>query len=417
MSDPLRELGSTVGSVADELGDAAVLGDVRRRLLEAPSPRTRSRRGWATAALATAAVAALVLVLGVVFSRQPAALTFEVGSPSETGAVGTWLAATDAPLPVRFSEGTRLELHHGARLRVTEVTPHGARVLLEKGALEAEVAKVSGHAAWAFQAGPFTVDVTGTAFTTSWDPGAEVFHLQMQEGTVVVTGPLLERREMRGGEHLVVDVQAKRVQIARASSPPLPAACAGTTPSPAPPAPAASPTASATEPAPAPVRSGAPAATASGAPTEGWQRHLAAGRHADAMRALDDGTFAGVVANGSSGQVSALAEAARFGGRADRARQALLALRTRFGARGANTFLLGKVAADQLGAGGEALTWFAAYLQESPNGPLAEQALGRILGAQKPGTAEAIRLAEQYLSRYPSGAYAPLARRLKSAAP
>jgi hypothetical protein len=86
------------------------------------------------------------------------------------------------------------------------------------------------------------------------------------------------------------------------------------------------------------------------------------------------------------------------------------------GARGRSAFLLGKLAADHLGASGEAITWFQTYLAEEPSGGLAEQALGRVveLRHRSGDTAGAKKAAETYLARYPSGAYAALAKSLAS---
>ncbi|MFT3772482.1 MAG: hypothetical protein QM820_44375 [Minicystis sp.] len=76
--------------------------------------------------------------------------------------------------------------------------------------------------------------------------------------------------------------------------------------------------------------------------------------------------------------------------------------------------MLGKIAADQQGAAGEAVRWFETYLSEEPGGALAEQALGRILELRK-GEGDAARaVAERYLARYPNGAHAALARSLIS---
>ncbi|XYI02301.1 hypothetical protein ACMHYB_22065 [Sorangium sp. So ce1128] len=74
--------------------------------------------------------------------------------------------------------------------------------------------------------------------------------------------------------------------------------------------------------------------------------------------------------------------------------------------------MLGKLAADHLGAPGDALTWFQTYLDEEPGGGLAEQALGRLIELrQRRGDAAGARAAAAlYLRRYPGGAYASLAQ-------
>jgi outer membrane protein assembly factor BamD (BamD/ComL family) len=93
----------------------------------------------------------------------------------------------------------------------------------------------------------------------------------------------------------------------------------------------------------------------------------------------------------------------------------LLAVRNRFGARGRSAFLLGKIAADQQGAYGDAVSWFEIYQREEPQGSLAEQALGRIVDIHRRKNPAAARAAaERYLARYPSGAYADVAKRVLS---
>ncbi len=78
--------------------------------------------------------------------------------------------------------------------------------------------------------------------------------------------------------------------------------------------------------------------------------------------------------------------------------------------RGQSALLLGKIAADQQGSPGDAIDWFETYLREEPGGPLAEEALGRILELSAPDAARGA--AARYLARYPDGSRAALARSL-----
>ena len=133
------------------------------------------------------------------------------------------------------------------------------------------------------------------------------------------------------------------------------------------------------------------------------------------MDAAEAAGFSAEVGRASASDLLALSDAARFAGRPARAKEALLAMRRRFGARGSSAFLLGKIAADQLRSPGEAATWFEIYLQEEPSGPLAEQALGRVMEIRKRDAGAARLVAERYLARYPNGAYAALARSLTGA--
>ena len=87
------------------------------------------------------------------------------------------------------------------------------------------------------------------------------------------------------------------------------------------------------------------------------------------------------VLSGASGRdLSALADAARYGHRPALARRALLSMRERFAgspeARDA-AFFLGGLAEDGGTAGGAALDWYDRYLDENGRGRYAAQALGR----------------------------------------
>lgn len=409
----LEALGAEVAKVSDRAADPTTLPNARRRWLSAEVPARRARKVPALwLSLAGAVVAAAVLVF--VWRRDPA-VSFTVGAQASAGSVGQWVAPDgDAMVDVRFSEGTLVTLAPGARLRVTETSSHGATLLIERGSLHAAITHRDADTRWSVQAGPFEVRVTGTSFDARWDPATETFELTMLEGSVVVSGPRLPSgRSVVAGEQLIVSTN--RMELRAGAVPPPPSAL----PSAAPPASCASPASS--SPAPAPTTSAIASdvpAIATVAPTSSadadasWKALARAGKYRDAMNAAEAAGFSTEVARASSSELLALADAARFAGRPARAKEALLAMRKRFGARGSSAFLLGKISADQLGAPGEAVTWFETYLQEESGGPLAEQALGRVLEIRKKDPGAARVTAERYLARYPNGAYAALARSL-----
>src|SRR5262245_49616877 len=155
-------------------------------------PKALARRPARPLVLGIAAalcISAMVVVSSL--SSRPA-VSFELGSPPVRGEVGEWVAASSgAPLGVRFSEGTLLTLAPGTRMRVTETSPRGAEVLIERGKLHAAVVHAGRDTRWAVHAGPFDVRVTGTSFDASWDPDTETFDLLMKDGSVTMSGPLL----------------------------------------------------------------------------------------------------------------------------------------------------------------------------------------------------------------------------------
>lgn len=405
----LSQLGRTVADVSDAAADPTTLPNARRRWLSSTIPPPKPRR-WLVPAVSFAAALGVVVTLFFAWPRERA-LAFSVGADAP-GAVGQWVAPESAaPTAVRFSEGTVVTVAEGARLRVTETTAQGATLLIERGAIHAAIVHRSADTRWSVQAGPFVVRVTGTAFDARWDPASETFELTMLEGSVMVSGPRLpSERVVVAGEQLTVSQSRMELRAGASATPTTlaPAALTATAEPPATAAPAA-PDASGTA---APALSGAPApsASSSAAPEASWRTLARSGKYKDAMEAAEAAGFSAEVARGSAADLQALADAARFAGRPARAKEALLSLRRRFGARGSSAFLLGKIAADQLGSPGEAVTWFETYLQEESGGGLAEQALGRIIEIRKRDPGAARPAAERYLARYPNGAYAALAR-------
>jgi len=403
LSARITSLGKTVADVSDRSADPATIDQARRRWLSSASPiRRSSRRGLSIAVVAAACLAILAVVA---WPRGSSAISFQVGAPPIRGTVGDWVAAADGgdAVPMRFSEGSLVTLSPGARVRVLETTARGAGLLLEKGALHAAITHRGGDTSWAVRAGPFEVHVTGTMFDVGWDTATETFDLVMRDGSVVVSGPLLPPgRVVVAGEHLVVAVREGRMQLAVPSA--EPSATPSCAPDPAESAECAAPTS-------APLASATSSAAAPASAEPSWRELAARGKYKDALEAAERQGFEQELERASSGDLLALSDTARFAGRPGRARDALLAMRRRFGAHGRSAFLLGKIAADQQGSSGDAITWFETYLAEEPGGALAEQALGRILELKKARDPQGARqIAERYLARYPNGAYAALAR-------
>lgn len=408
MADPTRlsDLGRVLREEADARVQPEMIQRARRDFLERGREPRRNARG-PLLAVAALAVAVVLVVIAWPRSPEPGLLAFEVGSPPRTGVVGEWLAApVDGAVPMTFSEGTQLELEPQSRLRVREVRSDGAQVVLEKGTLRADVVPTDqGQPSWLFEAGPFSVAVKGTSFSTSWDPATDTFAIAMKEGRVVVQGPVLETpRELVGGDRLRVSVADRHVQLSRGTPPEAEAA--------SPPATEARVESPSGEDADEEPADAEPAASATATAKTSWRERARAGDYRAAMEQLDDGRFGALVTGSSQADLFFLADAARFGGRPDRAKSALLSARKRFGSSRA-AFLLGKVAADQLRSPAEASQWFQIYVREAPSGALAEQAWGRLLELSRGGDPERVRaLAQEYLSRFPNGGHAPLARQL-----
>src|SRR5690606_35999123 len=122
----------------------------------------------------------------------------------------------------------------------------------------------------------------------------------------------------------------------------------------------------------------------------------------------------------SGPELLVLADAARYAGRFVRATEALETVRRRFaGSDAAATaaFELGRIAMDVRRELVPAGDHFEAYLRERPTGSLAREALGRAIEARSRAgdNTRAERLAVRYLSTWPDGPHAKLARKVSAA--
>ena len=414
---------------------ARVLVDEARRSLGAMSLHQRSRglarvtarvaqgsggrlSPWVVAALGCGVVAAVGLAgRGLLHPARGAVLSYLVEGGT-CAADGSLHPAGDRRPTLRFSDGTQVELADpAAHVRVAAVTEHGARVALDGGELHAHVVHWSG-ARWLFEAGPFTVTVTGTAFALSWAPDDERLDLRLENGSLAVAGPVSDQPiALRSGQWLTVHLQRREVVIRD-----LPSVTMGAVDAAPPPA------ASAEAPIPSPPQGNDPGAVASARPhalespgeplplKRDWATKLATGELDEIVAEAERWGLGACLAEATSGELAALADAARYTKRGPLATQALLAQRRRFAgsARAAEAaFLLGRLTETQEGPAA-ALSWFEEYLVEAPRGAYAAEALGRRMSLveKTAGRERARTIAQEYLRRFPGGTYAGAARAL-----
>ena len=150
-------------------------------------------RPWPSLLLAGAGATAAILIGLWTWSRLP--ISFEVGATAVAGHPGDLISAPKSePTSLRFSEGSSLVLHEEGRLRVLATEPKGARVLVEEGTLEVNIVPArAGKKHWSFEAGPFSILVTGTRFKLSYQARDQSLGLAMREGQVIVSSSCLER--------------------------------------------------------------------------------------------------------------------------------------------------------------------------------------------------------------------------------
>jgi ferric-dicitrate binding protein FerR (iron transport regulator) len=404
----------------DKLGppDAAELDRGLDGFLARIAPNRSRPRGWVRWSWAGATVALCALVVLEVapglrrrwFAPEAPTLAYRV----EGGTVleGGYLRESGhAGMNVRFNEGSRVELAPGTRSRIRVVDRDGAHVGIERGKASFRVAHKS-ERRWLVDVGPFLVTVTGTVFTVSWDPLSEELDLRLQEGSVVVSGPVSAGEiKLRAGQRLVANLA--KVQTVLTEEMPgqaLPAP-ATTAPAPALPPPETQP------PVPGPSAATVAPAVARRTNDHHWSSKVARGEW---DRILGEAKRIGIEATlgeASSEDLFALANAARFRHRFDLARSTLLAERRRFPGSPRTleaTYLLGRVEESEESGTAQAIAWYDEYLAKAPTGPLAGEALGRkmTLTDKLQGPARARSLAEEYLRRFPKGNYAASAREL-----
>ena len=389
----LEPLAQRWREAADRSEPALDLDRSRERLLVAQrqlSAASRARPSWWAISAAAAVVAVLI---GVAFGAYRFA--GQSGGPEP----GAWVqTGENERLPVEFSEGSRVVLEPRSRVRVATVDPRGARMVLERGMVSATIVH-RGDTRWSFDAGPFTVRVTGTELSVSWDPATEQFELEVQAGSVVVSGPLVEAgRTVRSGQRCEVRVRQASLEVShvtrRSPQAPsyevteLPVLAPSTAPEPDAPEPRAR------------------------SDRFSWQKLERQGKYAEAMRAADHVGLDQIYATAPAEELMALARTARLAGHADASARALRSCRVRFAGTthaGTAAYLLGMSASPAAAA-----TWFSTYLSEQPGGPLAREAAGRLIEShQRAGNAAAARdAAQSYLSRYPAGPHASFARKV-----
>jgi hypothetical protein len=400
----LQALGSLVrkgipGTASPERDAAA-----QARFLDAVQhPRRSPARAWA-AGLALAAALAIAAVL--LWPRAPLAYAVDGAKGAQGGYVS---APSDAGAAVRFSDGSVALLAAGSGARIVDLTAKGARVVLEDGQADVEIAARPG-ARWSVEAGPYVVAVTGTRFRVAWARASQTFELRLLEGSVTVRGPLVEEGvSLRKGQVLVADARSGHLSFREIAGD----------------APAPTASASAAEAAPAEPASAAPtaaedpsgaASAAATAPAPSWSRRVAMGDYQGVLAEAEQLGIDSVLEQGSLERVVALGDAARYGKRGDIARKALGAVRRRFPSspQGRSAaFLLGRLV-DDGGSPGAAIAWYDTYLAESPGGTFALEAVGRRMWAvaRARGNAAARPLAEDYLRLHPSGPHAAVARKI-----
>ena len=177
---------SKLADLAHEMAASPVSAEVhaegRSRIMALAHSRPYPRKAAPIVTRVAIGVFAAAAAFAIVFwsATRIVPITYEIdgGSRFESGYLS---ASPDRSAMIRFSDGSAIDAAPGTRLRVELTANDGARVLLERGAANAQIhhGKTS---SWLFVAGPFEVRVVGTHFTLAWDPSKEEVDLSLDEG-------------------------------------------------------------------------------------------------------------------------------------------------------------------------------------------------------------------------------------------
>jgi hypothetical protein len=276
---------------------------------------------------------------------------------------------------VSFSDGSTLRLQPGADMRVRSLHESGAVLRLDHGGVDVDIVPRS-SSAWRIDAGPYRVEVTGTAFFVAWEPASQTFEVRMERGTVEVFGPQLPgARVLEAGDHLVVLGRGPPPALGVEEPPSTVAGNDGDDDRRGEEPEATTPTSAGAE----TTRASPPTRAQSGPQSEVSWRDLARRRHyAEAIARAEASGFSKLCDTLPSDALLELADAARYARRATLARHALVTLRRRFAGTAdaaAAAFDLGRLASGDCTDG---LAWFRTYLDERPRGSMAPEAKRRI---------------------------------------
>jgi hypothetical protein len=399
-----RDFGKALGDALGEGPPDVALRVQRANVLAAMHRGQRSvgRPRWELAAGLLVAAAAVTAVL--VWRGRPDTLSAHwrggvALAPASSLATGSRAEAID------FSDGSRVLLEPEATAYLVRLDPNHAELTLKRGKLEASVHHREG-VSWSIFAGPYEVRVVGTKFTVDWEQASDTLRVAVSEGRVRVTGGDLGERvvQLEPGQHL------ERRGTPRVTAPAEPAPVPRVTEAP-PPEPTRASRA---------VTSSPPVAAPSAAPPPPTIGELAkSGKYREALALAEQQGFERVIAELPEGELLGLGNAARYTGARSRARQAMLAVRSRFPSRPASelaALYLAKIAEQLDHDPKEAARWLRVFLSESPTGNLAADARASLLSIllASGDTAGATAVARDYLRYHPTGPVADRARVLVS---
>lgn len=397
----VHELGRQVAALQDsDLRALAAAEKAGEGFIRAVRARSRTKRRQPLPVLLVAAIVGVFALAVVAWGTLGSWVAPRPLAVSPAIPVGDIIRAPSAtPIPLHFSDGSEVELAAGTEAVIRELTPDGARLELDRGSARISVPHRPATR-WSLQAGPYSVQVTGTRFDLAWSPDEQRFSLTLWAGSVRVSsaGSGHSAVEMVAPERLMIDPTGWHLSRAQAKIPTAsgPSAAAPAWASGSSVAPQASVSSAATDATPHP-------------PGESWDELASRGEYQSAYEAAQLRGLGSLAQSGTAPQLIALAETCRLSGHGNEGVAVLSRLRARF--PGTDEAAL---AAFQLGRLTGGAQWFRTYLDERPQGALAREASGRLMEAlERSGShAAAKSAAREYLAKYPTGPHAGMAARI-----
>lgn len=393
------------------------VSEAKSRLTFEPSVFVRKRR---IAPVVSAATCAALAAAAAVLLMMPTAVT--ITAEGVALEAGDWVAAQDGkPVTLAFSDGSRVRLGSRSGLRIQNLYPEGAHLLIERGDVFLSVNHRQ-DTRWMLDVGPYLIAVTGTMFDVSWNPDDQALSVEMISGSVRIEGPMIASgTDLSTGERLRASISEKRVEISAEDESEAIAALVPD-PDPAEAIVGGLPTPSDVVPdfSEESLVPSAPAAKERLQRSPTWQLMAKQGRFDEAVSLAESRGLARILTNAPANELMALGDAARHVGKLQMATDVYTTVRKRFPETthsSAAAFDLGKMAFDQKRDLAQAARWFKACLDDRQAGMLEREATGRLMEAlDRTGDASGARAAaRRYLDRFPGGPHAPLARKLAAA--
>lgn len=416
-----------------------LIREVADQLFDEPFSRYARKKNrfhrfvFLTAAVSTACAA--VIIFFTLAAPVPLSITLDGTTVQHPTGMFIEVQANESK-PLQFSDGSKVVLGASTGVRIVETSENGAAVLIEWGTAEVTVVHRD-NTKWRFEVGPFTVRVTGTAFLVSWKPDEGFFSVTMNEGRIEVEGPSLSStRAVVAGETLNAWTRShKVVHVSNDDEKAAPSLRAKSATHVDSPPPRSAPT---KNPSPtdersrrhfpnAPMRQDSPAPSPADTEPAIAPQVISIAPEPSGEAGLNEHSFVDKRINKriapilsvpmGLGPKDLLKQGAeqRAAGDFDEAKHTYTMIRSGFpgtqAAAGA-AFSLGRIAYDVDKDYAAAVDWFQTFLTENHGRGLVREAWGRLMEsyAKADRHTDAVATAKRYLTLYPDGPHAPLAR-------